>query len=384
MMTDAHSILPPSSAGIWGKTGGCTGWVEMMKSVPISDEPDVDAEEGSASHEVGEQLINKGTASGRREVLKVGEAASNGVIVNEEMIEGAEVYAEDFLSVFRPLSNVTDLRGGAETRVPIIRVHQSCFGTVDSWLYDPTSNTLYVWDYKFGHVFVEVFENLQGICYAGGLQREHGIPENANVVFRIVQPRTYTSEGPVREWKTTMGALDPYFTTLSTNAAKALSDRAELKTGSHCQYCDACLICDPAIKAGAGLYELAGAPLPMNASPETIGRQLAFVERAMAQLKGLQTAYTAQVTALIKSGKNVPGWGVQPAFGREAWTAPVESIVTLGDLLGVDVRKPGVLTPNQARKLGMDEATVASLTERKQNGMKLVKETSVKLRKIFT
>lgn len=383
MLENAHSILPPSSAHIWGAPNGCTGWVKMMESVPEQESTEA-ALDGEASHEIGEQIIKRETGSGNWPVLKEGETASNGVVVTDEMIEGAELYAGNFLGVFWEHADILDIKAGTETRVEINRVHQKCFGTVDAWLYDPAMNILYIWDYKFGHLFVEVFENLQAICYAGGLAREHSIPEDCKVVFRIVQPRTFTSEGPVREWKTTMAGLLPYFTTLSTQAAKALSDRAELNTGPHCRYCDARFNCQPATQAGVGLFELAAKPLPMDASPELIGLQLSIVQRAAEQLKALGTGYEEQLKSLIKSGKAVPGWGVQPAEGREGWTCPVEQVISLGELLGLNLGKPGVVTPNQARKLGMDEATIGALSARKQNGLKLIKETGVKLKKLFS
>lgn len=354
----------------------------MAKQYPETG-PNEAAVEGEASHEVGEQLIRNATASGASPVLSVGDIATNGTVITDEMFEGAELYANSYLETFRMFEGTPGLIGGVEDRVDIYRVHRDCFGTLDSWLYVPMFKTLFVTDYKFGRLFVDPYKNKQAVCYIAGLEARLKLPKDTNVVVRIVQPRTYSGEGPIREWKTTIGGMYPIITDLSAAAHKAMSDRAELVTGPHCRYCQARHACEPALRSGIGFYEMAAAPLPVDLTPEALGLQLQIVDRAVEQLAALKTGYEEQVKATIKSGKSVPGYALKPAYGREKWTAPPEQIINLGKLLGIDVAKPGTVTPNQARKLGMDEVTISSLSTRPNNGVKLTSEPADMAARIF-
>lgn len=375
-----HSIFPPSSASVWGV---CTGWVEMMKTHDEL-EPSESALEGEASHEVGVQLIRYGTTGGRSPApLKAGGIASNGILITDEIYEGAIMYFEDVISVFANWVSDPNMKGGYEERVDIMRVHAECFGTPDTWLYSPAANHLTVWDYKFGHVFVPADENMQGVCYIAGLETKLAIPNDATVEVRIVQPRAYGKGSPIRSWSTTMRGLYPYITDLSTAAHAALSDRAELKTGPHCRYCDARTYCTPCLAAGMGFYEMAYKPVPCHLTPDAMGLQLSIIERALEQLKGLKTGFEEQVKATIKKGTPVPGWELRPSVGREKWDRPVSEIINLGKLLGVDLEKPGVVTPKEARKLGLDDQMVKAHSMRPINGLTLTPEDATLVARVF-
>ena len=93
---DEHSIIPPSSASIWGASGGCTGWVGMSQQYPETTEGE-EAKDGNASHEIGSELIgDKCTGPTVRTVNDfVGRKAANGVVFTEEMYDGAKLYADD-------------------------------------------------------------------------------------------------------------------------------------------------------------------------------------------------------------------------------------------------------------------------------------------------
>jgi len=44
----------------------------------------------------------------------------------------------------------------------------------------------------------------------------------------------------------------------------------------------------------------------------------------------------------------------------------------MGNAFGVDLSKPGVITPNQAIKAGMDRDTIKHIVKREKKGTKLV------------
>src|SRR5690606_25074571 len=92
--------------------------------------------------------------------------------IDADMIAGAKLFRDACLAPLGPW-NVSS--GHYEQRVDIPRVHAECWGTPDFWTAvfpeDERGSKRYVRvvDYKYGHRFVEVFENLQLAAYASGV-----------------------------------------------------------------------------------------------------------------------------------------------------------------------------------------------------------------------
>jgi hypothetical protein len=376
-----HSLLPPSKAGVWGKPGGCTGWVAMAKQYPEPYAPNIPAAEGTASHEVAEQRLGIALKGYISKPLAEGDTAGNGVTLTAEMIENAEFYANNFIETYSQCDAGTLY--GIEDKLAIHEVHPECYGTLDGWIYDENRGELFVDDYKYGFVFVDVFENWQLICYTAGLKQKLQIPNDCNVIMRIIQPRAYSSEGPVREWRVEMGDLHTYFATLRNNAAAAMSGKGELITGSQCKHCGSRYACEPALRAGLRLYEVADSITTQELTPDAMGAQLAVINRALEQLGSLKSAYEEQIKATIKTGKCVSGWGLQQSYGRQKWKNPDE-VLELGKLLELDLTKTTPITPKQAEALGVDKSIIAAYSETPQNGFKLVKDDGSKARRAFT
>jgi hypothetical protein len=356
----------------------------MAQMYPETETTDA-AEEGTASHEVGALDIHAGLnpQADVCEVLDIGDAASNGVIVTEEMKECAGIYSTGCLSILNFGFGDLGASYGIEDQVSIEAIHAECFGTVDFWAHIPSEKELYVCEYKYGHLFVDVFENAQLICYATGLARKLNLDQDTTVIFRITQPRAYGRGGPTREWRVKLSGLNLLISQLAVKAAQALGPNPTLQTGSHCRYCQARNACPEALKAGIGFYEMASQVNTYDMSPEALGLQLRIVERAQEQLKALASSYREQVMTTIKAGGSVPGWEAIPAMGREAWNRPIDEVLYIGKLMGKDLSKPGVVTPNQARKLGMDADIVALYAGKPNKGMKIVPQTETKIKKAF-
>lgn len=386
----SHSILPPSSAGIWGKPDGCTGWVLMAQTYPETEET-VEAREGTASHEIGAEIITDAkTNRVQRHTAKdwVGITASNGVLLTEEMFDAAKEYADDVITVMRR----TGVFGGPDLRieqpVQIPRVHEINWGTPDCSIYHKLGNALYVWDYKFGFEVVEAFENWQAIDYVAGLLDELEInghlDQHTKVHIRIAQPRAHHRDGTIREWVVMASDLRGHINTLSANAHKALGPDAEFHTGNHCKHCPGRHACEPALKAGLGMYELTAKPVPVELSAEALGVQLAIVKRARKQLEYLESGFEEQVKGIIRSGALVSGWAVEQGFGRETWGKPIAEVIALGDMLDFDLRKPvDAITPNQAKKLGVDEAVITAYSTKPRTGLKIVSDNGNKAKQVF-
>lgn len=386
----SHSIIPPSAAGIWGKPGGCTGWVIMAQTYPETEES-IESKEGTASHEIAERM-NQANARARIEYPTkekiIGSIASNGVVFTEEMYDAAEMFANDVGIIMKKTSVFGGPHLGIERRIEAKRIHELSYGTTDAFLYAADSGHLYIWDYKFGFEVVEAYENWQSINYLAGIIEEleiNGLDDQYTTVHvRIVQPRAFHRDGPIREWVVKASDLRAYFNILHGNAHKALGLYAEYKTGSHCKHCPGRHACPAALKAGLGLYEVAAKPVPVELGAEALAVQYSIVHRARKQLEYLESGFGEQIKALFRSGANVQGYRVEEGEGRERWTKPLEEVIHMANMLGHNLLKGSTITPNAARKLGIDEAVIKEYTERPKTGLKIVPDNGSKAKQIFS
>lgn len=352
------------------------------------EEESEDTLNGEASHWLGETLIQMGAAMHVTPSVRdglLGQAAPNGVIISDEMFEAAWEYAND---VVREIKKYPFAAWGVETRIKAPNIHAESFGTTDAYLYDPQSNRLIVWDYKYGYKIVEAFENWQGINYVAGLFDMLSIDglqdQTLRVDIRIVQPRAFHRDGAIRSWKVLGSDLRGYINILHNNAHEALSENAKTRSGEHCIYCNARHACQAALDGGLGMFEAVNKPIPAELAPEQLGTQLSIVKRARKQLEYLESGYEEQLKSLIRGGSNVPGWSVEQGLGKRQWSKPVDEILKFGDLMGVDLREPvKAISPAQAEKKGIDEAVVAAYVERRQIGLKVVPDNNSKAKQVF-
>lgn len=351
---------------------------------------------GTAAHEIGATLIDRASRGNNstKAIEFVDRPASNGVIWTLEMFEAAQLYAEDVATVMRN----TGVFGGQflniEQQIKAPNIHELSYGTPDCWLFDWRNGRLYIWDLKFGRRVVEVFENWPLMNYVAGIikyitdQLSITHPEmlkDITVHMRIVQPRAFHREGPIREWVTKASNLRGYFNILHTNAAIALGPNAVCRSGDHCRDCSARHACSAALTGGVQLYEAAAKPTPIEMSPEAIGVQLTIIKRARRQLEYLESGFDEQVKSLIRSGKLVPNWALENHIGSAKWTKPIKEVIALGKLLDIDLKKPdAVKTPTQARKLGIDDAVINAYSEKPNTGLRLVPDDGSTAKRIFS
>lgn len=382
-MSGGHSIIPPSSAAAWV---ACTGWAMMNQAFPEGEESEA-SKEGTASHEVAANMVT-GLAHGGAGYPKrdetIGSMAENGVLINDEMYDGAEMYAEEMLRIMRE-SNV--FSPGIEQRVKAPRIHELSEGTPDFELFDVRNGVLYIRDYKFGRRFVSEYENWQLINYAAGLLDRAGVDgigdQYTFVDFGIVQPRTYHADGPIRSWRVQASDLRGFFNKLHAAANKNLDGSGVTTSGPQCRDCNARHGCPAALEAGVGLFEVVGQPIPSELPPEALAVQFAVIQRAKKQIEYLESGFEEQIQSLIRGGVNVPGYRVAQGKGRERWANPLDEVVALGDLLKIDLRKGAVVTPNEAKKLGIDAAVISAYSETPNTSLKVVADDGARAKRIF-
>jgi len=234
--------------------------------------------------------------------------------------------------------------------------------------YNP-QKMIYLWDYKFGHGYVDVFENWQLVDYAAGIFRHFAINPDTmdqwHVRFVIAQPRWYGAEGKLRKWTCAGTRLADLLDDLHVAAMAATDTNAPFNTGDHCLYCEGAHACPALLKAGGRSVDVSERGTPHDLSPMAVGLELTTIKAAIARLEALSTGLKAQGEAYIRSGKAVTGWEFKSSSSRVDWTAPVEEVLLLGDMMGLDLRKPAEpVTPTQAIKKGFDASVISEYSTR--------------------
>ncbi len=371
-----HSILPPSGSTAWRQ---CGLWVTMNHYYPKPDTPE--SLEGTAAHWVMEEVISG-------QPVAEGQISPNGTVVTQEMIEGGELVIETVQS--RIGTDFTHLY--VEERVHIPAIHEQCFGTLDLRFFDRTTMTLDLFDYKFGHRFVEEYENDQCIAYLSGvlekLAVEFGrgvgeIDQAIKVNITIIQPRCYYKGSPVRTWSFVASDIRAHINRLNAAAARALMPNPTAATNSECIDCPGRHVCPALQKAGYSDAEFAVQSSPVQLTPEAASLELKMLERAGERLQSRIEGLTEQVKGYIKQGHRVPWQRVEQGYGRPAWNIPNAQVVSLGQLYGVDLSKPGLLTPKQAIKAGVDESVIKVHSYTPTGSIKLVPENPADIKRIF-
>ena len=259
--------------------------------------------------------------------------------------------------------------------------------------FDSGKGTLYVWDYKYGYGIVDEYENWQGLCYAiGALDRilNNGNPNSpqieqyAYVEIRIVQPRPYHKNGPVRPWRIPATDLRPYANILHMSAAAALKENAPTVSGPHCRYCNARHVCPAAQKASMNAVDVIDQNTPDELNNTALGAEITILRRAKEMVEWRLAALESQALTHIRQGQMIPGYSAETRQGRQVWTRPKNEIISLGEMYEIDLRKPvEVITPKQALKAGIDEAVINAYSETPKRGLKLVPDDKL-AKKVFS
>jgi hypothetical protein len=357
----AHSVLPPSGAKSWVK---CPMWVTMNTTFPQGDTEY--SLEGTAAHE----CFMKTT-------LIDGELASNGVTITDEMVEGATLF-------LNALPRVTGIH--FEERVSIKYVHDECFGTPDAWWYDEPHTTLHIYDYKFGHRYVDEYENEQCIVYAIGILGELKLLgyDFVKVEVTIVQPRCFYKGAPVRTWKTNAAIINSFVSKFRKSAELALDVTPESRVNDECEFCPGRHACNALQLSGYKYAELSTTSSPDELNAQTTSAELKLLELAQKRLSARISGLQAASIIYLNNGEMLPFHKLEPTPGRKEWSKSVEEVTILGNLFGVELTKPALITPTQALKLGVDESVITEYSRTKSGGLKLVQVDPKDAQKSFS
>lgn len=364
----AHAPLMPSAAGRWVR---CPGSVAMEARYP-EDADSAKAMQGTAAHWAAAELLED------RDIV-LGQIAPNGIVLDDEMCEAAQLYAR----------HIYDTVPGSEhwyveERVAIPYVHADNWGTPD--FFAMYGGVLHIVDFKFGHGYVEVFENWQLLDYACGvLDGVNGAADqHIDVVLTIVQPRSYHSDGPVRSWRVTAAEVRPYFNRLQSAAAAAMQPGAPCRISSECKHCNARHACKALQNAAMDACDVAVTAAPVDMPPDAMGLELRTLQRAADMIKARISGLEEVTLSTIRRGGSVPGYRIEHAKGRKRWNAPIEQVITMAKLMEIDIaRSLAAITPSQAVKSGLPADLVDMFSIVPQGEAKIVADDGTRARQVF-
>lgn len=354
----AHAKYAPSSMA---RIVACSGSAEMAARVPPQPEDEA-TKEGTVAHWVAHQMWLGTTPEVGSKHLDVE--------ITDEMIAGGRLWCE---TVGRD--------GIPEMRVYATSIHPTlCDGTPDFWNYDSETETLIVPEYKFGHLFVDEFENWQGLTYAQGVMDTAGF-QPKNFIIGVVQPRCYSAP-PVRWWHLDRAKFDSYIERIR----QAIATPDVTTSGPQCAYCPARLECSTFQQNVSNVVRYLGAPELSPSTPAQRGAELTLLTEASKLLEARKLALEEYAASEIRAGRAVPGWELKPGQSKLTWLLGAADVLAAGDALGLDLRAPPApVTPTQAieRKL-LDAETAKAIAWRPPASLKLSPVSTATTRRLFS
>lgn len=340
----------------------CNGVIKMEKMLPF-DPSNEAADEGNATHWYIEQVFNGANSNNL-----IGTKAPNGLFITGEMVENAKEYLNDILG-----------KGNVEVvtsyESPLFKIR----GRADYICYN--NGKLVIADFKYGHKLVSPENNWTLISHAFGWLQQNHTAEINEVEFKIYQPRGFTPEGTLRTWTIDKSKLLNLFAVLNAT----LTDPANIvKTGTEqCYRCKSLSTCPAAQKAVNNAIDMSEVPFKSEIDNVTLSWILLNIDRALELLKETQTAYTDLALHRLKAGEIVENYSIQANIGNTAWNKDVNPDF-IKCMTGVDITTIKLITPAQAKKAGLPEDFINTVTNRPNNGFKLVKvDENKRAKKLF-
>lgn len=372
----SHARVMPSKLSL---TVACPGSLKLQEEAAAKGELTETEEqaEGTLAH-----LVALKYAVGSGHEWPVGRKVKVGAYdfeIDDDMVDGAAIYSEE-----------AQPGGRFENSVSIPDVHPTeCFGTPDYWraIIETYLKLLKVIDYKYGHRYVEVWQHYQLIAYAAGVARFLNLSLDFPVMLVIVQPRNYT-HGVVREWKTTVGEIYRICAEqIAPRVALSLAPNPPTYTGRHCLDCQARHVCKTLQTSDASLVDFSGTAEVRDMPDAAVGSELRILKEAIKRLEARYTGLYEHASNLARNKHTIAHWSMQPGQARLKWKDDVtpEKVVAMGDLFGIDLRKPlAVKTPTQCIQAGVDKGIIdGDYAHRPQGAMRLTPDDTVRTRKIF-
>lgn len=314
--------------------------------------PDYDTaarDEGNAADWLAEQIfVGHNFGAGTK--------APNGWIVTDDMVEYVRLYT-DRLKPTGAVQVVTNFSGqGWQVN-----------GRADYIEYDTSNRTLIVQDLKYGWGLVSPVENYTLIAHAIGWCINNSVSPD-RIVFRIVQPRPYHSDGPIREWSCSYDDLQKYFVRIADTLREP--SNALVSGVEQCGKCHARYDCPAFDRSAWNAMDVMLSAFQDDMPNEVLAYEHEAFEYAEQIIKTKLAAVEELMTYRITAGQVISGYQLKQRQGQRAWL-PGLSGAALSAAAGIDLTKDGLVTPAEAERRGVSKSVVTSLTSRPMIGVKL-------------
>lgn len=349
-----HFLLGASGAERWMN---CVGSTALITALGPRDGESEWAKEGTAAHEAAAHCLEH-----KKDAWEIFGETFNETIVSQEMVEAIETY----LAVVRPLE-VPTAKVYHEYLFHEPTVHPQFGGTVDHGT--ATDSLLTITDFKYGEgQVVEVEENPQIMYYAYGLLLRH--PSVRRVALRIVQPRAFHPDGPVRRWVTTADHIHGWVSDLLVPAMQKAEAGGSLDAGKWCRFCPAKLVC-PLLKATFEAAANYDAKAVNQFDDKALGREWKQLETVQMYMKAVRE----ETEKRLRAGKDLGGPKLVPAKTDRIYKPEAEEIFS--QALGDEAFEPRKMrSPAQMEKVSPKaKALVTQYAYTPQGGYSVAPET---------
>lgn len=331
----------------------CGGFRSLPAHPHAGGEMSDDARAGIAAHWLATEAL-------RGNVTDVFEwadrRAPNGHYIDEEIIDNVNFYLDAVSK--RPADRDIEKPGSFSVGDVTVNLRPDMV----SW----DKYGFYIDDFKNGWEIVEPKDNWTMLMYAF-----HYMPRaNADTLFHMTihQPRPFHPLGRSRTWTVNayeLHALWQYF-------VGKLQDVTTLQTGPKCYRCPA-LDCPALRKVGYRAMDMAEQAIPDALTTDELSYLKDNINVARKMLENFDHAIAERIAEAIGSGQTVRNYWLEPTEGALAWNDGVDETTLRLLAPGRVVSKSKPITPTQAKKF-IPETIVASLSERKSGGLKLVRK----------
>lgn len=332
----------------------CLGSRVMPADLPPNyDGSQVTRDEGNATHWLAQQIFDKHTTL--EHVASVPTRAPNGIFITSDMIEHVGGY---LATVSGGAMEVNTSYGGTGWFVA---------GRAD-WIYFD-GVTLHVKDFKYGWRVIEPDENWTLISHAIGYCLAHGIT-SCNVELTIHQPRAHHPDGKVRSWRTNYAHLQRYYGQI---AARLSEEPNALETGPFCGTCHAAASCPANRKSTYNAMDaIEDSIFSDDLTDALLAYEMENLTLAQTKVKNRLQALEELTKHRVQNGAVVGNFALERQLGNRRWNEALSPDI-LRALTGKDLSKPGVVTPSEAERRGVPKQVIATLTNRPETGLRLVR-----------
>jgi len=330
---------------------------------PIEPDPKrkLQRDEGDAAHYMAETAFN---GESTLEEL-VDQKAPNGVYMTADMAEHVELY----LNALPEKSPTSAMEVECNYHGEGFQVN----GRSDHLDWHDTTGILHIGDLKYGWGIVEPIHNWTLVSHAVAWCLSNPSLKPTSIIMTIYQPRPFHRDSKVRRW---VISYDQLMVLCAQIFAQLSNPTDNLMTGPNCYKCKALAACPAARKAALNAVDIADIAHDDTVSGVELSLELDNLKAAAARIKNRLGAIEDLTKHNIRLNANsAPGYAVEHQFGNLKWNDGV-NIDFLKVMTGKTLSKPKILTPKQAIKAGVDEATVKSFSHEPSTGLKLIRITS--------